>query len=197
VADWRDDSGTPLALPVAAVELLNLVRPIVAVALFAEFALLALALRPELHQAFAQRDFTDLDGFVHEVRRRAPFFPLIAGRARRDLEWQGEVVAGGTWTLLDLYGTNHDARLWPRPNAFDPGRYARGEGDARHIVAQGAGDYLDDHRCPGEPMTEALLAELVRVLSPARWWATAGQRLEVTWGQMPARVRDGLELAFP
>jgi len=27
-------------------------------------------------------------------------------------------VAAGDWMVLDLYGTNHDARLWPDPEEF-------------------------------------------------------------------------------
>lgn len=196
VANWRGEDGDPLPSKVAAVELLNLLRPTVAVALFAEFAALALIRKPALRDAFRAGDLTLLDGFVHEVRRRSPFFPVIAGRARTDLEWQGETVKAKTWTMLDLYGTNHDERLWPNPQSFDPARYARGDGDARHIVAQGAGDYTSDHRCPGEPATEALLRHFTELLSRVTWTAAADQNLAVRFDRMPAEITSGVVLRF-
>jgi fatty-acid peroxygenase len=194
VANWRGDDGE-LPLEVAAVELLNLLRPTVAVALFAEFATLALIQKPRLRKAFANGDLTMLDGFVHEVRRRTPFFPVIAGRATADLDWQGDTVRAGTWTMLDLYGTNHDARLWPHPMSFDPGRYARGEGDAAQIVIQGSGAFAFDRPGLGEPATEALLRNFTVLLARLRW-AVPAQDLRVRYDRMPAEIRDGLRLHF-
>ncbi|BDI21840.1 cytochrome P450 [Herbiconiux sp. L3-i23] len=196
VSEWREADGELLDSRTAAVELLNLLRPTVAVALFAEFAALALIRTPHLLDAFRSGNLALLDGFVHEVRRRTPFFPVIAGRARTDLDWRGDTVPQGTWTMLDLYGTNHDARLWPSPMSFDPTRYSRGAGDARHIVAQGAGDYTADHRCPGEPATEALLQVFVTLLSRVPWSAALDQDLAVRFDRMPAEIRSGVVLRF-
>src|SRR3712207_8802226 len=50
--------------------------------------------------------------FVQEVRRYYPFFPFIVALAREDFDWKGYHFEKGTLTVLDLYGTNHDARLW-------------------------------------------------------------------------------------
>jgi len=196
LAQWTDSDGDLLPVGVAAVELLNLLRPTVAVALFAEFAMLALALKPHYRDRFAEGDLTDLDAFVHEVRRRTPFLPLSAGRAASDLDWRGETVPEGTWTLLDLFGTNHDPRLWPRPHQFDPARYRRGDGDARHIVAQGSGHYASEHRRPGEPTMEVLLREAIRAFSAPPWGLVPRQNLRVTWGSVPARVRGGVAVVF-
>ncbi|UNX55791.1 cytochrome P450 [Georgenia sp. TF02-10] len=195
VADWTTPQGTPLPLDIAAVELLNLLRPIVAVALFIEFALLAMVREPVDRQALAA-DPSATQDFVTEVRRYAPFFPVIAGRTQHELSWEGEVLPERSWVLLDLYGTNHDPRLWPEPDRFDPGRYARGDGDARTIVAQGFGDYVTDHRCPGEPATVRIMAEATRVLAAAAWEPVPGQDLRVRFASLPAHVRSGLVLRF-
>ncbi|ROS75491.1 cytochrome P450 [Cellulomonas sp. PhB143] len=195
VAAWTDDAGRPLPLEVAAVELLNLLRPIVAVALFVELAVLALLREPGARAELTSSSPPDDDAvrdFAAEVRRHAPFFPVIGARARKDVEWRGEVLAAGTWVVLDLYGTNHDARLWPHPTRFDPGRYARGQGDRRAIVAQGFGSYDDDHRCPGEPATARMVEEAVRVFLELDWEPVVGQDLSVPPGRMPARVADGV-----
>ncbi|MFD1715800.1 cytochrome P450 [Amnibacterium flavum] len=194
VARWTGDDDQPLPAAVAAVELLNLLRPIVAVAHFVEFALLALHLEPAYKAAFHDGEFTDIDGFVHEVRRRTPFFPAVAGRATGDLDWHGDGIDRDSWVMLDIYGTNHDPSAWPRPQSFDPKRYERGEGDARNIVAQGAGDPVADHRCPGEPATEALIGTAIRAFSHMRWSAVGPQPPKVRYRSLPAEVVGGLQV---
>ncbi|BDZ46315.1 cytochrome P450 [Naasia aerilata] len=194
IARWTGDDGLPLSEDVAAVELLNLLRPTVAVVRFVEFAALALASRPAARSRLAAGDEEALAGFANEVRRRTPFFPVIAGRVRRPFRWSDHDFAPGDWVMLDIYGTNHDARLWAQPQRFRPERYATE--DARHIVAQGSGDYLDDHRCPGEPATNQLIAAALRVLARTPWRLEPGQDLGVTYSRMPAKVRSGLRIRF-
>lgn len=196
IADWTGDDGRPLPVEVAAVELINLLRPIVAVAVFIEFAFLALSRMPKLRTAFRHEDHSELDGFVNEIRRRTPFFPAIAGRATSDLDWRGETIPQGRWVMFDIFGTNHDPRLWPDPLRIDPTRYREGRGDAHHIVAQGAGAYDVDHRCPGEPATQGLVAAAIRGLSGTRWSAVGGQDLRVRYSRLPATIRSGLVLNF-
>lgn len=112
LASHREPDGQPLSVETAGVELLNVLRPMVAVSRFIAFAALALLRHPEWHETFATGNDDDLGGFVNEVRRLYPFFPLVGGRARRPFTWQGHDFAEGEWTLLDLYGTNHDPRSW-------------------------------------------------------------------------------------
>ncbi|WP_210506299.1 cytochrome P450 [Naasia sp. SYSU D00057] len=193
LARWTGDDGLPLPEDVAAIELLNLLRPTVAVVRLVEFAALALSERP-VHRDTVAEDPAAAARFAHEVRRRTPFFPIIAGRVRRPFSWREADFAEGDWVMLDLYGTNHDARLWPDPDRFDPDRFLTA--DPRHIVAQGGGDYLEDHRCPGESATNAIIAAGVRVLARASWQAEPGQDLRVTWSEMPAKIRSGLRLRF-
>src|SRR5207237_3955437 len=111
VAAWTDRDGAPLPAGIAAIELLNLLRPTVAVAQFLVFAALAMSVLPG-ERARLQDDPDYPAAYALEGRRRAPFFPVIAGRATDRLEWQGHGFAPHDWVMLDLYGTNHDPRIW-------------------------------------------------------------------------------------
>lgn len=56
-------------------------------------------------------------------------------------------------TLLDFYGTNHDANLWENPELFKPERFAKWDEDSFTLISQGGGDHHTGHRCPGEWIT--------------------------------------------
>lgn len=156
VAAWTSIDGDLLPAHIAAIELVNLLRPTVAVARFVVFAALALHRRPRWRDRLASGDEPLLEAFAHEVRRYFPFFPAIAGRVRTPFRWNGRNFKTGEWVLTDLYGANHDARRWRDPARFDPERFLRGEGP-EGITAQGGGDVQLDHRCPGEGFTVALI----------------------------------------
>ncbi len=76
--------------------------------------------------------------FVQEVRRFYPFFPFVAARVKQDFTWNGYQFTEGTLTLLDLYGTNHDQKLWEHPNMFYPERFAQWQGSPFSFIPQGA-----------------------------------------------------------
>ncbi|MGN9889775.1 hypothetical protein [Micromonospora sp. L31] len=60
--------------------------------------------------------------------------------------------------MLDIYGQNHDAALWPDPYRFDPQRFVGRAPDPYELIPQGGADPSTGHRCPGEDVTVALLA---------------------------------------
>ncbi|MBL3685337.1 hypothetical protein F2981_33700 (plasmid) [Sinorhizobium meliloti] len=45
---------------------------------------------------------------------------FVDARLRKDLVREGHPLGKDDWLLLDLYGTTHDARLFPRPAVFNP-----------------------------------------------------------------------------
>ena len=199
IAGARADDGALLDRGTAAVELLNLLRPIVAVGRFGVFAALALHRHPRAADEFARGDAdgTDADErrtwFVNEVRRCYPFFPMIVGRATRELHWHDEVLRPGTWMLVDLYGTNHDPRHWEAPERFDPGRFAHWEGDPNTLVPQGGGRMAEDHRCPGEPTTIDLMREIVLLLTrELDYEVVTDQDLRISARRIPATPESGL-----
>jgi fatty-acid peroxygenase len=164
VATQLGEDGEPLPVPVAAVELLNVLRPIVAVARFVVFAADGLRARPQWADHVAESD-EHLTAFVQEVRRYYPFFPVIGGRVQQAFEWRGHSFDAGTWVLLDLYGTNHDERTWDQPHLFAPERFLSRSPGAFDLVPQGAGEVETTHRCPGEPATIDLMKAAVLLLA--------------------------------
>lgn len=196
VAAYTEPAGSgsaeqPLPSEVAAVELINLLRPVVAVGRYLTFAALALHRHPGWRADLAVGDEVAVRWFSQEVRRFYPFFPVIGGRATRDLEWQGERVHAGDWVLLDLYGTSHDPAIWDQPNRFLPQRFDGLVVEPNTLIPQGGGGYHDGHRCPGEPVTVDLLDAGVRMLARELDYDVPDQDLRVSLRTFPARPRSG------
>lgn len=194
VARHRDDDGQPLPPRVAAVELINMIRPTVAVAWFVAFAGHALHRWPHVRQALRDGDPAHAEAFAQEVRRFYPFAPFVGGRAAADLTWRGERIPEGALVLLDLYGQHHDDRLWQDPYSFDPGRFL-GTGVGRDdLVPQGGGDPHTGHRCPGEAVTVGLLKDLSARLARLDY-ALPPQDLTISLRRIPARPRSGVVIS--
>ncbi|MDX2564502.1 cytochrome P450 [Streptomyces sp. TX20-6-3] len=193
----RDADGDLLDLHTAAVELLNIIRPTVAIAWFAAFAAHALHRRPH-HRALLR---SDTDGrhtraFAHEVRRFYPFAPFVGGLAAPDVTWRGEALAKDSLVLLDLYGQNHDPTLWDDPYRFEPRRFSdpSGPGDPLdNLVPQGGGDPARGHRCPGEDITVAVLGVLAGELARLDY-DVPDQDLAIPLTRMPTLPRSGFQV---
>jgi fatty-acid peroxygenase len=195
IAHHRDLEGKLLTTKVAAVELLNVLRAIVAVARFIAFAAKALHEHPAARTRIARGDAHYVDQFVQEVRRTAPFFPVIGGRAREEFQWNGHTFRQGTWVLLDLYGTNHHPAIWPEPARFDPDRFLHKAPTRFELVPQGAGDPAVTHRCPGEDLTLELMKTAVRQLTLAMTYEVPEQDLSVSKSTIPALPTSGVILS--
>lgn len=192
IAEHRNQEGKRLGVKVAAVELLNVLRPVVAVARFVTFAALALHEHPTCRQRLLARDEDEKDSkrkylerFVQEVRRFYPFFPFVGGRVREAFDWRGHRFTEGAWVLLDLYGTDHDERRWEEPQAFRPERFTGWDGSAFNFIPQGGGDHFAGHRCAGEWMTIALMKTAVGLLVEAMQYDVPEQDLAVPLSRMP------------
>lgn len=193
IAGHRDADGAPLTSAAAAVEIINLLRPIVAVNRFITFAALALHQHPAWRRRLAE-DEGWLEPFVQEVRRFYPFFPIIGGRARGAFDWGGHRFAIKDWVILDLYGTNHDRRLWEEPEQFRPERFKDWSGNPYTFIPQGAGDFMSGHRCPGEWITIALIKRAVWLLCSMRY-DVPPQDLSISLSEMPTAPRSGLMIS--
>jgi fatty-acid peroxygenase len=189
IAHHTGPDGKPLGSEGAAVELINILRPIVAVGRFITFAALALHEHPDWRPRLAGGE--DPEPFAQEVRRHYPFFPVIGGRVRQPFDWAGHYFAAKDWVLLDLYGTNHDPRLWDEPDRFRPERFQNWPGDPYTMIPQGAGDFVAGHRCPGEWITVALVKQALRVLAGGMRYAVPPQDLSINLSRMPAAPRSG------
>lgn len=195
-AHYRDSNDERLSPEIAAVEVINILRPTLAVARFIAFAAVALHKYPKWRETFAAGDESDLEPFVQEVRRYYPFFPVIAGRVNEPFSWGGHRFKKDNWVVFDIYGTCHDARLWNNPDSFQPERF-RGwdwEEDISALVAQGAGHHSENHRCPGEWSTIEILKRAVRKLAHSDF-SMPVQDLSIPLNRMPALPRSGVIVA--
>lgn len=194
VASFREN-GTPLTTEAAVVEILNLLRPIVAVGRYIAFAARVLALDPEWRQSLAEADAASIEQFCEEVRRTSPFFPLTGAVTTRPLSHEGLELPQGQWVLADLWGTLQSPSLFPLPDQFHPGRQLSWRSQGDRFVPQGGGDAATTHRCPGERVTVALMAAAVRVLCGALRWDVPQQDLDVALNRMPAAPASGVLLS--
>lgn len=200
VASHRDADGSLLSAKVAAVELINLLRPTVAVAQYIVFAAHALHRDPDWRERLAVGSDAggsdaELEAFTQEVRRLYPFFPMVGGRVLQPFEWRGHRFGKGDWVLVDLHGTNHDPRLWKEPESFRPERFlSREPPDENALVPQGGGDVRTGHRCPGEWITIALVKGALRQLCGAMRYEVPPQDLTIDLSRMPTVPRSGFVL---
>ncbi len=160
-ASYRNLDGNLLDTETAAVEVINILRPIVAISIFINFLVLALHHYPEERKKLETGEEKYAEMFIQEVRRYYPFFPLIAALVKKDFTWNNYQFEKDTLTFLDLYGTNHDPQLWENPDVFNPNRFADWGGSPFGFIPQGGGDYMMGHRCAGEWVTiEVMKASL-------------------------------------
>jgi fatty-acid peroxygenase len=186
--------GEPLEPRRAAVELLNIIRPTVAVAWFVAFTGHALHRWPEHRARLREDDIRYAVAFAHETRRFYPFAPFVGGRAVTDLTWQGHPIPAGSLVLLDIFGQNHDPLLWPEPYRFAPERHLDREPDPYELIPQGGADAATGHRCPGEDVTVALMAAFATWLAQLDYDVTP-QDLTISLRRIPALPRSRLRLS--
>lgn len=195
VARHRDADGELMHRKHAAVELINLLRPTVAVARYIAFALLALHEHPHCRARVAARDDDYAAWFVQEVRRFYPFIPAMGGRALHAFDWHGLHVDKGTWVLFDLYGTNHHPALWGDPEVFRPERFERRESSGFDYVPHGGGDPYSGHRCPGESVTADLVRSALQLFVEDIAYDVPPQDLTVGLRRMPTLPASGFVIA--
>jgi len=120
VVSHRDADDRLLEPRVAAVELLNIIRPTVAISWFAAYAAHALHRWPEHRARLRQHDVPYLAAFVHELRRFYPFAPFVGGLAVADLTCGCDSVTGphrvgGRWPHFSTRRAVCDGAIWPHP----------------------------------------------------------------------------------
>ncbi|WIB25166.1 cytochrome P450 [Curtobacterium sp. MCSS17_015] len=196
----RDRSGVLLPARTAGIELQNSFRPLIAVARFVAFAAKELHDRPEWRARIAEESVTERSlvggpvatAFAQEVRRTAPFVPMLPGWATEDVELDGEHLRKGGRVVLDLLGTDTDDRSWEAADRFDPERFL-GVEDHEAIetfVPHGGGDVATGHRCPGEKLAIVALASAVATLSDPRL-TVLDEGLEVNRRRLPTKPASG------
>lgn len=195
IARFRSSDGERLSAEAAAVEAINILRPTVAIGRYIMFAAMALKDNPQWRIVLRGAEDALYERFAEEVRRLYPFFPVIGGIARAPFEWEGYRFRESEWILLDLYGTNHDPRLFPDPHAFDPERNLSWRNQGYDFVPQGAGRTPNNHRCPGEQFTVATIREATRLLVEEMEYEVPEQDFSMPLSRMPARPKSGMIIA--
>lgn len=186
ISRHRDLDGKLLDTETAAVEVLNILRPIVAIAIFINFTALAVHHYPEETKKLESGDEKYALMFVQEVRRFYPFFPFVVALVKKDFIWKGYTFEKGTLTVLDLYGTNHDPKIWDNPDVFNPNRFADWKESPFEFIPQGGGDYYMGHRCAGEWVTIEVMKISLDYLANHIHFEMPDQDLSYSMVKMPS-----------
>jgi fatty-acid peroxygenase len=194
MAHHRELNGERLPEKTAAVELINVLRPTVAISWYVTFAALALHQNPSCAlQVRESSEYADL--FMQEVRRFYPFTPYLGAMVRNPFEWCGHRFEPGTLVLLDVYGTHHDPAVWKAPEEFRPERFREWPGGYFDFMPQGGGRHVSGHRCPGEWITMHNIALALHFLTRCMIYEVpAEQDLRYTLARMPTRPRSGFRI---
>ncbi|WP_038023213.1 cytochrome P450, partial [Tetragenococcus muriaticus] len=157
-AEATDVDGNRLPLNIAAVDFLNIIRPTVAITVWVNLIGHALFGPNNVYKELKQNFDHLQDSFIQETRRYYPFFPMVPAISKREVDIDGYAVPEGSWVVLDLYGTNHDARSIEDPESFIVNRYVGrtkqiSYDEEYEMIAQGGGDFRAMHRCAGEWIT--------------------------------------------
>ena len=192
MAYHKDHEGNELESQIAAIELMNVIRPIVAIATFITFSGLALHQYPEYREKLRSGDRMDIEMFVEEVRRYYPFGPFLGARVKKEFQWKQCEFRKGTLVLLDIYGTNHDPRIWANPDKFYPERFIDWQSSLYDFIPQGGGDRAKGHRCPGEGITVEVMKESLDFLVNQIDYELPIQDLSYRLDRMPTLPRSGV-----
>lgn len=162
IAWHRDTEGNLLSTKASAEELINILRPIVAIGRFITFGALALHQHPETRQHFQEDTGDYARMFAQEVHRFYPFGPFLGAKVRHDFAWNGYGFKQGMLVMLDLYGTNHSPDLWHEPESFLPERFKDWEGSPFDFTIHDGRDYGTGHYSAIEWVTiEAMKTSMV------------------------------------
>lgn len=190
-----DSQGKRLDEHSVAVDVLNVIRPIVAIGRYITFAALAMHRYPQACATLNVRNEQTYEHFAQEVRRFYPYFPFIAARVKKNFIWLGMPFRENTRVLLDLYGTNRDPSYWSAPNAFAPERFASGKPNAFGFIPQGGGSYDGHHRCAGELVTMAIMTSAIKMLHQHMQYTVMPQDLDLDFSKMPTLPKSGFTIS--
>lgn len=191
MAFHKELDGNMLDTSMSAKELINILRPIVAVSTYIAFMALALYDYPKHTHKLLTGDDNELEMFVQEVRRYYPFTPFIGAKVKKDFVWNQCKFMEGVLVLLDVYGINHDSRLWDNPYSFEPERFRDFSGDPFAFIPHGGGDPAKGHRCPGEGFTVEIMKVSLDFLVNNIEFVVPQQDLSYDMAKIPTFPKSG------
>lgn len=191
IISWHSNvNGELLSTQIAAVELINIIRPIVAIATYITFGALAMYQNPCCKNKLKNND-EYVTMFVQEVRRLYPFTPFVGARVKRRFVWNNYAFSKRTLVLLDIYGINHDSKIWKDPYKFEPERFRNWDNNPFTFVPQGGGDPSNGHRCAGEMVTIEIMKESIKYLGNNISYKVPAQNLKYSLMRMPTLPKSG------
>ncbi|HWT76624.1 MAG TPA: cytochrome P450 [Mobilitalea sp.] len=185
IAWHRQLDGDLLDAQTAGVELINILRPITAIATYITFGALALHMYPSYKEKIQHKEENYLHMFAQEIRRYYPFGPFLGARVRSDFQWHNYQFTKGMLVFLDIYGTNHDSGIWRYPNEFRPKHFLNYDGNPFDFIPQGGGAAEGGNRCPGEWITTELLKVSMDFLANRIEYDVVLQDLSFSLRRMP------------
>jgi len=191
----QDLNGELLDPEIAAVELLNILRPLVAVAWYDTFLALALFQYPQYRKKLQHGNDQDMEDFVQEVRRFYPFTPFLGARVLEEFEWKGHQFTKDRLVLLDVYGTNRGEKYWQKAEVFFPERFREWDESKYNFIPQGGGDFLTNHRCAGEWVTIGAMKVALDILVNHLEYDVPDQDFQYSLDRMPALPHSGFILS--
>ncbi|TYS09420.1 cytochrome P450 [Bacillus subtilis] len=195
MAFHTQEDGSQLDSRMAAIELMNVLRPIIAISYFLVFSALALHEHSAYKKWLGSGSSREREMFVQEVRRYYPFAPFLGALVKKDFVWNNCEFKKGTSVLLDVYGTNHDPRLWDHPDEFRPERFEDREENLFDLIPQGGGDAEKGHRCPGEGITIEVMKASLDFLVNKVEYDVPEQSLHYSLARMPSLPESGFVMS--
>jgi cytochrome P450 len=155
-----------------------------------------LAQRPELLQAMRaeaaalspEAGLSDIEASpllrraAMEVQRHVPVLPILFGKAKTDIEFQGHRIPSGWMLLWAWHATHRRPEIYADPTGFDPARFDAPRSEhLKHpcgFAPNGYGDVTRTHKCVGYElaplMLEVFTLELLRsyeITVPPQDWS--------------------------
>ena len=84
IAFYKDVDNKLLDSKMTAIEIINIIRPIIAVSTYVVFAALDLHTHPECREKLIKKEDNYYEMFAQEVRRFYPFTPFVAAKTKKD-----------------------------------------------------------------------------------------------------------------
>lgn len=191
VAFFRELDGSLLDSNMAAIELINVLRPIIAISIYVVYTALALYDYKADIGDFLSTNKHSYEMFAQEVRRLYPLTPFLGGIVKKNFLWKKYKFRKGTLVLLDVYGIDHDKRVWNNPYQFDPERFKNNKEHLYDFIPQGGGEASTGHRCPGEGITLELMKLSMNIFRNKINYQVPEQDLTINYKKAPTIPNSG------
>ncbi|WP_026690199.1 cytochrome P450 [Alteribacter aurantiacus] len=191
IANHREMNGKLLDVNTAAVELNNVIRPLIATSYYLTFGAVALFEHPQVVQKVKEDKDNYSHMFAQEVRRFYPFAPAMAAKVKKDFTWHEYRFKKNMLVVLDIFGTNRHPNSWDQPDEFRPERFKNWKESPFSLIPQGGGDHYIGHRCAGEWMTVLVMRAFFNYISHYVSYTVPKQDLSYSLTRMPTVPKSG------